>query len=196
MNEILLLSNPGKRRKKKKSHARRRTAKKASRKSYRRKSHRASRSRVSYRRNPSVRNVTGMVVPTVKAGFFGALGGLGNDLLYGYGKQYLPAMLQSGVGRHATKILTAVLVGVAGNFVLKGRGQALANGAATVAIHEALKEQLASFAPSLPLGAMDEAPGLLGMDPGSPVEGVGEYMQTGEYMQEGVGVGDAEDPAY
>ncbi len=190
MNEILLLSNPGKRRK----HKARRTRAKSKRKSYRRKStaKRSRRTRVSYRRNPSVRNITGSIMPTIKGGFFGALGGLGNDLLFGFGKRFLPVSMQSGLPRHGIKVLTAVVVGVAGNLVLKGKGQALATGAATVAIHEALKEQLAVYAPSLPLGAMDEPPGLLGVDPGLPVEGMGEYMQTGEYMAEGAGMGGEE----
>jgi hypothetical protein len=195
MSQILLLSNPGKRRKHK---ARRAKAKKSYRRraSAKKSSKRRRTSIRTYRRNPSVRNITGSIMPTVKGGFFGALGGLGNDLLYGYGKQYLPVVMQSGMGRHATKLLTAVLVGVAGNYVLKGRGQLLATGAATVVLHEALKEQIATFAPSLPLGAMDEPPGLLGYNSAMPVEGMGEYMQTGEYMTEGSNMGGGDDIDY
>jgi hypothetical protein len=171
MNEVLLLSNPGKRKHKRK-HKRKNKAR-----------------RVSYRRNPSVRSITGQVMPTVKNGFFGALGGLGNDLLYGFGKGYLPVMLQAGYGRTATKLLSAVLVGIAGNYVMRGKGTAFATGAATVVLHEAMKEQLAVFAPSLPLGALDEPPGLLAGS-GDPV---GEYMDDGagmgEYMEEGAGMG-------
>lgn len=184
MNEILLLSNPGKRKNRRKSKAKRSHRR---RKSARRSHSRRKSVRVHARRNP-VSRITGSVMPTIKGGFVGALGGLGNDLLYGYGKRFLPAVLQAGYGRHATKILSAVVVGIAGNYVLKGKGQALATGAATVAIHEALKEQLATFAPSLPLGAMDEQPGLLGYDAAMPVDG-DDLM--GEYIDSGVGdVGD------
>ncbi len=190
MNEILLLSNPSKRRKKAKKSSRRRSSRKVARKSSRRVSRRRSSVRVRARRNPSVRNITAGIVPTIKGGFFGAIGALGNDLAYGYGKRFLPAVLQSGMGRHATKLLSAVLIGVAGNYVLKGRGGALAIGAATVTLHEAIKEQIATFAPSLPLGAMDEPPALLG-DSAQYVNGMGEYMSSGmgEYMH---GMGDME----
>ena len=176
MSEILLLSNPSRRRKSKHKAKRKHVARrrKSARKSY----------RIRARSNP-VSSVTGRIVPTIKDGFFGALGGLGNDLVYGYGKRFLPVPLQSGMGRHATKLLSAILVGMAGNYVLKGKGGALAVGAATVVLHEALKEQLATFAPTLPLGAMDEMPGLLGYaDNAMPVEGADDL---GEYVQAGVG---------
>jgi hypothetical protein len=185
VSEILLLSNPSRKRKhRRKNKAKRRAS------SRRRASTRKRRSiRVRARRNPSMRSLTGSIAPTVKAGAIGAIGGLLNDLAYGFGKQYLPGVMQSGVGRHATKILSAVLIGVAGGVVLKGKGAALANGAATVAIHEALKEQLAGMVPSLPLGAMDEAPGLLGYEPGMHVDEMGEYVDAGmgEYVEAGIG---------
>lgn len=156
MSEILLLSNPSRRRKhKRKSAHRSRRRRHAARRAHRRS--RRSVVRVRARRNPvSLRGITGSVVPTVKAGAIGALGGIGNDLLYGFGKQYLPAMLQSGYGRSATKILSAVLVGMVGNMVLRGKGTQLAIGAATCAIHEAAKDFLSTQVPSLPLGEMDE----------------------------------------
>jgi len=186
MNEILLLSNPSKRRKGRK-------AKKAKRKTSRRRSARRSRTsmRVSARRNPSARGIVASVVPTVKAGALGAVGGVLNDLAYGFGKPFLPGMMQAGMGRHATKILSAVLVGIVGNMVLRGKGTALAHGAATVAIHEALKEQIAVMVPSLPLGALDEAPGLLGY--GSSGEVVSGYEDDGDdlgaYVSPGIGMG-------
>lgn len=194
MAQILLLGNPRKRRKAKRKSARR---------SARRRTHsrKRSRIRVRARRNPSgLRGITSSVVPTIKDGAIGAVGGLLNDLAYGFGKGYLPIVMQSGMGRHATKILLAVVVGVAGNVVLRGKGKALAVGAATVAIHEALKEQLAVMVPSLPLGAMDEQPGMLGYSAGEVVNGydsdtIGEYMgdgMMGEYLQMS-GIGDGSD---
>ena len=140
----------------------------------------------------------GQIVPTVQAGAIGAGGGLANDLLYGLVKARLPVAMQTGIGRHATKVLGAVVVGLLGNFVLKGKGAALANGAMTVVLHEALKEQLAKAAPALPLGEYDElsyidaATVLSGDDD----DGVGAYLSAaagggmGEYME---GMGDATD---
>jgi hypothetical protein len=160
MSEILLLSNPSKRRKhsRKRKSARRASSRRQKRKSARRSSRRIS---VRARRNPvspslSVSGITRSIMPTVKGGVYGAVGALGNDLLFGYGKGFLPAALQSGMGRSATKILSAVIVGAAGNMIMRGRGAQFAIGAATCAIHEALKDQLAVYAPSLPLGEMDE----------------------------------------
>jgi hypothetical protein len=196
MAQILLLGNPGKRKHRRKAKAKRRSA--------RRRSHSRKRShvRVRARRNPSpsVRGITGSVVPTIKNGAIGAVGGLMNDLAYGFGKGYLPVSMQSGMGRHAVKILSSVLIGVAGNFVMRGKGGAFAVGAATVAIHEALKEQLATMVPTLPLGAMDEQPGMLGYSAGEVVDGydsdtIGEYIgdgMMGEYLQPG-GIGDGSD---
>lgn len=162
MAEVLLV-NPhrrGKKRRKNPSRIRRKMT--ALQRKYfgpRRKKHRASnphhRSHRAMRRrhrNPSLRGITGQVMPTVKAGFIGAGGALGLDLLWGYGKSYLPASMQSGATMYAAKALGAVLIGVIGGKVLQGRGTAMAQGAMTVVLHEALKAQLMVSMPSLPLG--------------------------------------------
>lgn len=158
MSEILLVSNPHRRKKK----------------------HRGR-----FRRNPSVRGVTGLVMPTLKAGFVGAGGALGNDLLWGFAGKWLPDFLKTGVMRHVTKVGTAVLVGVIGGMAFRGRGTQLAAGAATVAIHDALKEQIIANFPAIPLGDYD--PDLLGYE--DAAQHVGEYMNpgVGEFAQVGLG---------
>lgn len=224
MAEVLLVGNPSKRRKRRRKMTakqrkyfgggkrRRRRARKTTavakvnpvRRRRRRHGAVAVR-RVRRKRNPSLRagfsrakGIAGQVVPTFKAGFVGAGGGLANDLLYGVVKSRLPVAMQTGVGRHATKVLGAILVGVLGNMVLKGKGADLANGAMTVVLHEALKEQLAARVPALPLGEYDElsyidAASVLS---GDDDDGVGSYLAAaagggmGEYME---GVGDATD---
>lgn len=176
MNEILLVSNPSRRHKK--SHA---------------KHHRKHASR-RFHRNPSfsLGGIFGRILPTLKDGALGAVGGIANDAAFGFGAPYLPEVLRTGLPRHGVKLLSAVLIGFAGGLVLKGKGNALAVGAATVTLHDALKEYLAVTFPTLPLGEFDQP--LLGWDSAAPV---GEYMnmsgmpddmamdtQTmGEYMQ-------------
>ncbi len=200
MSEILLVSgNPSRRRKHK---ARKRRGARAHRRS-RRTRHVARRRRggarsirrVRARRNPVSLSVGG-ALGTIKSGAMGAVGALANDLALGYGRSYLPAMLQTGYGLMAVKLGSAVLVGFAADKVLKGKGKDLAVGAATVALHDAFKAQLAQMAPNLPLGDyIDFAgnpsnPSLLGYNPGEIVEGagmsgsedeIGELMTLADY---------------
>lgn len=104
------------------------------------------------RRNPTLRGVTGRILPTVQSGFVGALGGLGLDVLTGFALPKLPAAVQTGLGKTAFKILSAVLVGYLGGMVRRGWGTQLANGAMTIVLHDALKEQVAANFPAIPLG--------------------------------------------
>lgn len=173
MAEILLV-NPRRRKRRKhskwgrvKSHSRRvnprrRRRRIAARRRYtnprrRRYTRRAMTRRYRRRSNPSLRGsmrgITGAVVPTVKAGFVGAAGAIGLDLLWGYGSRYLPAQIAgSAIAQYAAKLLGAILVGVVGNKVLRGRGRDLSVGAATVVLHDALKAQLKVTFPGLQLG--------------------------------------------
>lgn len=144
--------------------------------------------------NPSFRGITGNLKSTAMAGAVGAVGALGNDLLYGYVKTRLPAQLQTGWGRVAVKGLFAVLVGMVGAKVMRGKGQDLARGAMTVVLHEAFKGQLATMAPQLPLGEFDE---LSYVD---PAQSVGSYVNgyisgdaDDDYVQNEVLSGDASD---
>lgn len=120
---------------------------------------RSHRRRRRYRRNPifgssggGISLTVASVKNTVVNGAVGALGGIGVDLLYGYGAQYLPDSMKTGMVKHATKGLMAVLVGLIGAKVLRGKGAALAVGGMTVVLHDFFKEQLQAQMPTLPLG--------------------------------------------
>lgn len=158
MNEVLVLSNP-RRRKHHKGHRR------------------------HYKRNPMGLNF-GNALGQVKDGALGAVGGLANDLAYGYVKGYLPAPLQDGYGRIGAKLGLAVLVGLAANKLMPGKGRAIAVGAATVVLHEAGKALLNANAPSLPLGAYEDS-AALGYE--GSAQTVGAYMRTGAYMPASAG---------
>lgn len=140
------------------------------------------RRRARRRHNPSLRNIGGQVMPTLKSGFTGALGALGLDVLMGYGGQYLPAAVASGFPLAAVKLLAAVLVGYVGNRVpgVKGHGRDLAVGAATVVIHDTLKAQFATMFPSVPLSGYFN----VGSFGGSPVVGT-PVLTTGMGMYQG-----------
>jgi len=115
--------------------------------------HHARRANPHYRhhrrrhRNPSLLGGGGLSIANqAKAGLVGALGGLGLDFLWYYSSTYLPASVTAPSTASSmnyfgilARALGAVLIGVVGNKVLKGKGAALATGAMTVVIHDALK---------------------------------------------------------
>jgi hypothetical protein len=210
MPQVALVANPRKRRRRKMSALQRKYFGKRRHRRHRASSHRRRR-RVAtitvranprrrhrrhyavhhrrYRRNPGLRigGAFRRVIPTIQAGAIGAVGGLLNDVAYGFAKSRLPAALQAGWGRTGTKAVLAVFVGILGNFVLRGKGNQLAVGAATVVIHEALKEQLATLAPQLPLGDLMDGRELGYVDPAAQITdqsdgGQGAYMEQGAYM--------------
>ena len=212
----LLLVNP-RRRKRRKSSSRRRR-KSAARRTYRRRRRavavaaprrrrRRSVARVSFRRrrrNPSLRGITGSLksnlVPALKGGFIGALGGLGVNLVLGQVSSRLPAALQTGWGKVGVKLGAALLVGLAGGYILKGRGRALTEGAMTVTLYDVLKEQFAGVFPSVPLGEYLTYAPVVGYGDGSAAlpgsTGMGAYMSgLGEYVT-GAGSGVAYDDEY
>ncbi len=103
--------------------------------------------------NPSLRNITSGAIPMLKDGFVGAAGALGLDLMWGYGKSYLPASIAgSPLAQYAVKLAGALAVGMIGNKLLRGKGRAMAVGATTVVLHDALKAQIQSSFPSIQLG--------------------------------------------
>lgn len=161
MSEVLVLSNPRGRRKHHKGHRR-------------------------ARRNPIMGLSASSAIDQVKDGALGAVGGLLNDAVYGYGKGYLPVALQDGYGRIGAKLGLAVVVGLLANKFMPGKGRAIAVGAATVVLHEAGKALINQQAPSIPLGAYEDN-GLLGWDSAQPVSGTGAYMPTGAYMRQPAG---------
>lgn len=163
------------------------------------------------RRNPSFRGAIGNlrngVVPTLKAGAVGATGALGLDLLWGYGSKYLPASVAgSAIAQYAAKLVGALLVGMIGNNILRGRGRDLAVGATTVVLHDAFKAQLKASFPALQLGEyLTYAPVMGRMNRAGPMlsTGMGEYLNgipaydgrggttndmeyTGEYNSDGM----------
>ncbi len=104
-------------------------------------------------RNPSLRNITSGAVPMLKEGFIGAVGALGLDALWGYGSKYLPTSIAgSPLAQYAVKLAGALAVGMIGNKILRGKGRAMAVGATTVVLHDALKAQIKSTFPSIQLG--------------------------------------------
>lgn len=131
-------------------------------------------------RNPSLRGAMGSAMPMLKAGAIGATGALGLDLLWGYGKSYLPASIAgSPLAQYAVKLIGAIGVGMIGNKLLKGRGREMAVGATTVVLHDALKAQLQSSFPTLQLGEyLTYAPTVGTMRRAGRLmsTGVGEYM--------------------
>lgn len=134
------------------------------------------------RRNPSLRGITGSVMPTLKSGFVGATGAIGLDLAWGYTSRFMPAALAgSPLAQYGAKLIGAILVGMIGNKLpfLRGRGRDLANGAATVVLHDAMKAQLQSSFPALQLGEyLTYAPAVGHMRRAGPLlsTGMGEYL--------------------
>lgn len=161
MAELMLVSNPKRRRRRK--HARRRSnphrRHRARRNPHRR--HRLRRRNPSFRRrhvarrrhrNPSlsVSGLKGMVMPTIKEGFIGAAGALALDAAWGYINPKLPSTIASSPYlQFAVKCLAAVGVGMLGGKVLRGKGRDLAVGGVTVAAHDMLKSVLQSSLPTV-----------------------------------------------
>lgn len=198
MNEILLV-NPRKRRKGKKS--RRRGHVRLKRHASRRRAVKRVKAR-RYKRNPSgrafsLKSVGSAVVPTLKKGALGAVGAIANDALVAQVTKlsFLPDALKSGYGASALKLGSAIAVGVVGNLAMKGKGEALAVGAATVAMHGIIRDLVSTNLPSVAayLGDYDSGDSdFSGYNPGSLVDqsadGVGEYIPgVGEYIPGMVG---------
>lgn len=175
MAELLLVSNPRRRKKhrrnpRRRSHSRRRHRARSNPRRHRIRHHRRRSNPVRryrrrmrrnpmrrYRRrahrNPSLRGVVGRIMPTVKAGFMGAGGALANDVISGLISPYLSSFLATAgtaapILQYAVKMLTAVGVGMIGQMA-RFPGTDLAVGAATVATHDFLKMQLQSLAPTI-----------------------------------------------
>lgn len=133
------------------------------------------------RRNPSLRGMTTGVAPLLKAGLLGATGAIGLDILWGQASKFMPAQIAgSALAQYAAKLIGAMAVGFLGGKLLRGRGGALAAGAATVVIHDALKAQMQASLPSLPLGEYLTFAPTVGAMPRA-----GQFMSTGvgEYLQ-------------
>jgi hypothetical protein len=182
----------GKRKRRTSSHRRRRRRSHAvaAPRRRRRRSHAVHRIR-RRKRNPSLRGITGQIVPAVKAGLIGAAGGLGLSVALGYLGPKLPAQLQSGYALTAVKVLGALGVGILGGMALRGKGNALAQGAMTVVVYDELKKVIATQFPAVPLGEYMSIADPVGYDPalelddgsGEGGDDMGEYMM-GEYASD------------
>lgn len=114
-----------------------------------------------YRRNPSPRlgGLGNMLMPAV----YGAGGALAIDLVTGY--LPLPLAIKVSPARHLIKGLLAVGMGM----VFRGRiGSEMAKGGLTVALHDAAREAVQTFAPSVQLGAEPTVQDLAGIGYYSP----------------------------
>jgi hypothetical protein len=113
-----------------------------------------------YRHNPlSSSEFKSMGKAVVVDGGIGALGALANNLAYGFTAPYLPtAITGQPAFVAAAQLVYAMIIGTLGNMVMKGKGEALAVGAATVAIYQFASTQIQAAVPSLPLSS-----GLSGM---------------------------------
>jgi hypothetical protein len=140
-----------------------------------------------YRRNPSLRGVVGSFMPMAKAGFIGATGAIGLDLLWAYGSKLIPDQIAgSALAQYAAKLMGAILIGAVGNKLpfLRGRGRDLAVGAATVVLHDAMKAQIQASFPDVKLGEYLTFAPTVGVMPragqllstGLAGGGVGEYL--------------------
>lgn len=121
------------------------------------KHHRVHRHR--YRHNPlSLGNAKSLAKTALTDGAIGAVGGIANNLMYGYASQagVLPATITGQpMLVAAVQLLGAIIVGIAGDAVKKGVGVPLASGAAAIAIYQFASTQIQAAMPSLPLsGAM------------------------------------------
>lgn len=209
----MLLMNPTKRpKKRRKTSTKRRTARKTTRRYSKnpvttranrvsRKARRAS-SKRRYRRNPAGRKgMFGDIQGQLINAAIGAGGALGMDVVMG--QVPLPLNLKTGMAKHATKGLGAILMGMAGNmFLPRGVSEKMVNGALTVVMHDAMREQMVTIAPNLSLGEaaipyyptdMPE-PELGYYNPGALVtesytNNMGEYIDPGmgEYIDPGMG---------
>lgn len=147
--------------------------------------------RVSRRRrhsNPrfSIGGITSQLMPAV----YGAGGALALDVALGYIP--LPAMLQTGYARHATRIVGALGIGWLGRKFLGSKGAAAGAGALTVAVYGLLKD----------VAVQATAGKVKGLGDYEEIQVDGYYdpaPQIGAYMQSGVGAymsGDGVDSSY
>lgn len=115
--------------------------------------HRRHRARYRRRSNPmSIKGITNQIMPTMKAGAWGAGGALGLDALWGLITTNLPSLTAYLTNPYVTffaKALAAVGVGTLGGHLAKGKGRELAVGAMTVVTHDFLKTTLQSLAPTI-----------------------------------------------
>lgn len=141
----------------------------------------------------------------------GAVGALGLDIIQGY--LPIPENLKQGLVGTGVKALLAIGMGVLAQnvrIVRPATAAKMANGALTVVLHDELRKQVANFAPGIqmgayigddglgyygsgyPAGVMGEGYGGMGtylpeiqdMSMGMEQDGLSEYMQPNEYIED------------
>src|SRR5579872_181621 len=127
-------------------------------------------SRRRYRRNP----IGGLrLMPMIgEAAWIGA-GAVGTEIAMGY-IPGIPASFKTGVTRHVTKGVVALVAGWAlAKFVNRKAGESFALGGLTIAIHDALKQGLVTAVPSMQFGSylprVRGTPGIGYVSPGAPI---------------------------
>ena len=116
----------------------------------------------------------------------GAVGALGLDVIQGY--LPIPANLKGGLVGTGVKALLAIGMGLVASNIKVVRGATAAkmvNGALTVVLHDALKTQVAQFAPGIAMGEYigDDGMGYYGSGYNAGVMGEG-YGGMGSYLPE------------
>lgn len=160
MQEVMLV-NPTKSRAKKstkrKAPAKRRTTTTRKAPAKRQASRRQFRRR-TYRQNPAPRTIMRRVIDRqVRPAAVQAVGALGVDYAYGWGSQYLPENLTTGMIRHLTKGAGAVALStLAAGYMNTTTANELAKGSLTVIMYEAGKEAMESA--GLPMGYYSASP--------------------------------------
>lgn len=192
--ELIVATNPAKRRSSPKQRAAARRNIKKAQAANRKKGRRAPRKR---RRNPGTaaapstrspprrnptrrrrvpRGLKGIMGSQIIPAMVGGSGAVANDVLYGFIP--LPDMLKVGPLRHVGKAATAILLGWAAGMVTNKRtADQLGAGALTVVGYNFVREIVGRFAPGIPMGEyLDSEMGYYGagMDPG-----MGEYLDAG-----------------
>lgn len=138
------------------------------------------------RRHHNPRFSVGGIVGQLKPAAFGAVGGIGLDVLHGYVNPMLPSMFQTGYGKHGAKIVGALGIGWVARKFLRGPGNAIAAGALTLAVYGLLKDVLVQFAPSIPgLGDYEEIVLDNTGDLGAYLPGTGAYLPSGSVSRPG-----------
>ena len=150
-------------------------------------------------RNPrfSVGGITRQLVPAA----IGGVGAIGADIALGYATPYLPSFLTAGYGKVAAQVGVALGLGFVTRRVLKkpDLANSVVMGALTVAAYSLIKTLVKQAAPtvpglsgsdymSMPMGAYMQSPPLGYVDPAPTLQGMdglGAYM-PGTGMSDGM----------
>ncbi len=130
-----------------------------------------------YKRNPARRGITGIVNSTLIPAAVAASGAVSLDILWNF--LPLPETLKTGPLRHIAKGAGAIGLGLlAGMVVNKKTAGQLATGALTVVTYNAMREMMARFMPTVNMGYYSA--GMTAGTMGAYVDnGMGAYVDNG-----------------